>query len=317
MDLESPIDEVKENFSKDFYLKQWLLRPGAKSLAKFLSYFSLKSWPIKALQSLSLPFKIGIVSRLSFPAGTFISKVGRIKYAFDFRYDICKWTMFNLYESYDLKRTKKLIRRGDTCLDIGANFGVYALNFASLGADVHAFEPSTLFSNLLRKNASLNDFSSKLHIHQMAIADSPGRITITFYDETGTCEDLGRAGEKIFLSRQPEPIKEEVEQLSVDAFFEKQGLEHARLIKVDIDGGERALLAGASGVLAKAKADYFLLEYSQELADIFKYSIEDIVNIFAQYDYDFIKDKNYKKFTSGKWRGIPTINLLFKSPKAE
>src|SRR5580704_11964145 len=71
---------------------------------------------------------------------------------------------------------KKLIRRGDTVLDIGANLGMVTVQMASLvgsGGVVHAFEPNPRLVGLLRRALHRNRLPQvKLHEFGLGPAES-------------------------------------------------------------------------------------------------------------------------------------------------
>jgi FkbM family methyltransferase len=75
---------------------------------------------------------------------------------------------------------KKLVRRGLTVVDVGANIGIYSLHAARIvGGEgrVHSFEPVPKIHQILRDNMQVNGFleTGTVEFHQMALGDWAGR----------------------------------------------------------------------------------------------------------------------------------------------
>ena len=62
---------------------------------------------------------------------------------------------------------------GGLVLDVGANFGWYALYAATLGCRVVAWEPVPAFRAMLQLGAALNNVSHRVHIRDAALGDAP------------------------------------------------------------------------------------------------------------------------------------------------
>jgi len=71
----------------------------------------------------------------------------------------------------------KKVPPGAVCLSIGANIGIYPLQFAKWsGANgvVHAFEPNPTTANMLRRHVEMNDLQSQIHVYEQAVSSSCG-----------------------------------------------------------------------------------------------------------------------------------------------
>jgi len=71
---------------------------------------------------------------------------------------------------------RKLLRKGDVVVDVGANIGYYSLLFSRcVGTDghVYSFEPVPQLASALRKNADLNQFE-QITLSNLALSDHNG-----------------------------------------------------------------------------------------------------------------------------------------------
>ena len=77
----------------------------------------------------------------------------------------------------------RLIRPGDTVLDLGAHLGVYTLLGAAAtgpAGQVHAFEPNTRFAQLLGKSLAVNGFSPFARMHTVAVGAEAGETELRY-----------------------------------------------------------------------------------------------------------------------------------------
>jgi FkbM family methyltransferase len=131
---------------------------------------------------------------------------------------------------------------GMTIIDIGANVGVHALLFASKvapGGKVVAFEPTEFAYRKLVRNVSLNPQVDVTTVH-VALTDQPGPARMVNF----------RSSWPTFGPRRDGPSVVTFERL--DDWCERNTLGHVDLIKLDVDGNEYGVLAGAEALLARS-----------------------------------------------------------------
>ncbi|MBS0564819.1 MAG: FkbM family methyltransferase [Proteobacteria bacterium] len=133
---------------------------------------------------------------------------------------------------------------GDVCLDLGANLGAFTWRLAATGAHVHAYEPDPeTFARLAEAVGHLPNVT----LHQQAVGAASG--TVHLRRAIGYADDPGRwsqASSVVF--RQDDrfaPGTIAVEQLAFRDLL--AGLPHVALIKMDIEGSEREILADILG----------------------------------------------------------------------
>ena len=152
---------------------------------------------------------------------------------------------------------KRIVRTGDTVLDIGANYGAYSIlaaRLVGLRGNVHAFEPQLDLAVHLRRSATANRFSH-LTVHPVALSDRDGMAVLYgFAPDTGLASLTSPGSEN---SRTPVnvPIRRS------ENLFRELGLTSIRLVKIDTEKHEDRVLRGAEAFLRQHPADYILFEY--------------------------------------------------------
>lgn len=169
----------------------------------------------------------------------------------------------------------RLVGPSDVALDIGANFGQFTYRLAHLVGDdghVYAFEPHPAQrENLARVEATRPNVT----FHAVALSDAPGRAELVVPRVEGapdlalaTLEELPRDGEEA------DRVTVQVETLD-HLLADRNG--RVDFIKCDVEGHERAVLAGATGLL-EADAPTMLVEIEQ------RHQRGDIRETFARLD---------------------------------
>lgn len=130
------------------------------------------------------------------------------------------------------------LQPGDFALDIGANFGGYSYEMARLGARVIAFEPNPAMARAL---AGLR--IPDVDIRPCAVSDFDGEVMLHVPPGWGHVLATIRAdvlGDQHFQSVAVQAVTLDNADLPV-----------VRFIKIDVEGAEEAVLAGATQVIAR------------------------------------------------------------------
>jgi FkbM family methyltransferase len=131
---------------------------------------------------------------------------------------------------------------GDVFVDVGANIGYFALLGSRLvGSDgaVVAIEASPSNFELLRGNLELNR-ASNVRAVNVAAADKRGVVRI----HDGPPENRGLAST---VAPRGGSTSAEIQALPLPEILRDEELRRARVIKIDAEGGEPAILAGLLG----------------------------------------------------------------------
>jgi FkbM family methyltransferase len=135
---------------------------------------------------------------------------------------------------------RRLIRPGSRVVDIGANVGFVSYGM-SLDATVEAFEPMPLSLHHLR---ALATHRTRIHPHGVALSDVPGLATLYIPTVDGR-PDLEMARLDPLVGLQCDSMTVEVRTLDTYSFPD------VSLVKIDVEGHERAVLAGALQTIAR------------------------------------------------------------------
>jgi FkbM family methyltransferase len=148
---------------------------------------------------------------------------------------------------------------GSVGVDVGAAEGVYSLGMLLVngGGDVHAFEPNPHEIGILHK---IRRWYPRLAIHEVALSDQPG--TAEFRIPIVNGERLRGLGS---LSGAVTSISQRIDTYSVPvATHDDQHADATRvdMIKIDVEGHEDSVLAGADAVLRRHRPS-LLIEMEQ------------------------------------------------------
>ena len=129
-----------------------------------------------------------------------------------------------------------LIGRSHTILDVGANIGIAAVWLKTLlpDAELACVEPDPRNLPLARLNLGKNGISAK--IFECAVAPNSGRarLGIEVFKGKSSLEDAGLYPHESFI---------EVETRRIPEILDDLGWRHVDLLKMDIEGMERDILA--------------------------------------------------------------------------
>lgn len=150
----------------------------------------------------------------------------------------------------------RVIRPGMTVFDVGANIGDYTRLFSLLvgarGA-VHAFEPIPPIHHIL--TGAVSD-RANVRVHQVALGDKAGTREMTV-----VAGDFGQASLAVgdHVNEHAAASREtfHVRMVTLDELMGDHSLTPPDLIKIDVEGAERIVLAGAKTLIAAHKPVLF------------------------------------------------------------
>ncbi len=153
---------------------------------------------------------------------------------------------------------------GDIFWDIGANIGIYSI-YAALKNNVttFAFEPSGFNYGLLVEHIALNNMSDRVSTFCLAFGDKTGCTSLHMRNT-----DIGHAGNslnEVHLRDADATFKQATICYRIDDFIRQFALPVPHHIKLDVDGVEPWILAGAGNTLPQVKT--LLIEVEHENAD--------------------------------------------------
>ncbi|MFL6285990.1 MAG: FkbM family methyltransferase [Pyrinomonadaceae bacterium] len=141
---------------------------------------------------------------------------------------------------------RERVKPGAVCVDVGANVGVYVLQFAHWSAPsgrVIAFEPNPGALAVLRKHVRFNGLTGRVTVVPAAVSVSAGVATLYAADADG----MSRLGEpNSAIAERAREIN--VATVTLDEYCERERLAPDWLF-MDIEGFEIAALEGARNLI--------------------------------------------------------------------
>jgi len=172
--------------------------------------------------------------------------------------DFLDLSLNGVYEKFETECVKKIIKKGDVVLDIGANIGYYTLIFAKLVGEkgkVFAFEPEPDNFAILKKNVQVNSYKNVVLV-QKALSDEMGRAKLYLADEN-------KGDHRIFDSGD-ERIAIEIDVIRLDDYFKDfDGI--INFIKMDVQGTEHKVIKGMPLLLSKLTNLTIMAEFEPRL----------------------------------------------------
>ena len=168
-------------------------------------------------------------------------------------------------------------------IDVGANIGYFSLAAAAMGARVIAFEPMSRNARKLSKSIIRNKFHDRITLYQNAVWDEgrsfPLRLEATSITNQGNGQVL----------LQPHVIDENIEKYGVD-YVTTIALsdvvhEDIDVMKIDTEGTEGAVIAGAKRLICGFRVKHVILEFTEIRNRDDKYSAENMLRFMDSAGY--------------------------------
>jgi FkbM family methyltransferase len=152
-----------------------------------------------------------------------------------------------IWEPCETELFCRLIKSGNTVLDIGANIGYYSSIASRLVGDagkIFSFEPEQRNFEALDWNARNSEFDNIVTINQ-AVADYVGECSLHISPEN--------LGQHSVLDSIEHNAIETVSVTSIDDYF-ADNLPAINFIKIDVEGGEQKVLEGMKDIMTLNRA---------------------------------------------------------------
>ncbi len=232
---------------------------------------------------------------------------GAIKYLLWANEDIGKRMIFQgKYESNELLAFGRLIRKGDVCIDVGGNVGIFSLNFArycgELGS-VYVFEP-------LRKNQLVIELAVEINglrnvsIFPYALSNSDGEVVLEIPSIDGAYAFMRLADE----NNESRPLT--VRCLPLDGFIREQNIQRVDILKIDVEGAEKLVLDGGLELLRdpSRRPRVIMVELVDEFLARYGATVSEVLSMMHEIGYEafWANNSGDLKMFSGK-----DINKIF------
>ncbi len=158
------------------------------------------------------------------------------------------------YEPKNVEAIQKTVQEDDVAYDVGAHVGYFSVLMGDIvgsGGKVIAFEPRGLNLGYLQRHVSANNCHN-IEIVSKAVGDHSGHAKLETRTGSGTgyISDTG---------------DEDVEITSIDELVESGDLPPPTFLKIDVEGGEMAVLRGARKVIEAQRPRMILATHGDEI----------------------------------------------------
>jgi FkbM family methyltransferase len=163
---------------------------------------------------------------------------------------------------------------GMTVIDAGANIGQYALLASASvgpGGRVHAFEPHPVLHRVLGRNLRRARCANAV-AHRLALGGASGTRDLFLHP-------IGNAGATSLMPPDPDGARVprvRVRATTLDAHVEASQIRRVDLVKIDVEGAEREVLAGAARTLEANREIVLIVEFLRDNARRAGHTVEDL-----------------------------------------
>jgi len=192
--------------------------------------------------------------------------------------------MDGFWETWLTKCLVDFVKPGDTCIDIGANFGYYSVLMSALAGDkgqTIAIEPNPDVCRLLRSSSGIN--SPGFRVAEVAASNTNGHVVLNIPQTLfGDASIIDRADGK-----KEKRNKVKVEAIMLDELMERMSVSKVNMIKMDVEGAEPMVFEGMRKTIENNPGLKIIIEYSPHLYSDAKGFTE---YLFANFTVNRIKD---------------------------
>ena len=174
----------------------------------------------------------------------------------------------------------RMLKKGDTFVDVGANVGYFTLIAASLVGNegrVIAFEPDPVTFSYLEKNVRLNGLDN-VTLVQKAASNESGTLQLFIAAEN-------KGDHRIYQTDEGRTAID-VEAVSLDDYFDGDP-RPLNVVKIDTQGAEGVILDGMGKTLDANSELILALEFWPGAFARMGYEAADIVKLLRSHDYHF------------------------------
>jgi FkbM family methyltransferase len=174
--------------------------------------------------------------------------------------DLVDWYTYFGFRNDSLSALYRLTREGAVVVDVGANNGLVTLNLAKRAGSsgrVISFEPDRDTFGRLERNVALNG-ARNVTLENIALGRAKGkaRWITPRQDNAGMNRMAGGPG--VNDVDDVADASREVDVTTLDHYFENRPIERLDLIKIDVEGREADVIAGAELTLARFQPVLFV-----------------------------------------------------------
>jgi FkbM family methyltransferase len=153
------------------------------------------------------------------------------------------------FEPRETRFVRNHLKPGGVALDIGANLGYYTLMFAEAVGEhgcVYSFEPMPELFDSLQQSVAKNDLQDRVTAFKVALSERAAEVELCFAPGSPNW-----GGAFVMGPNETVPAGHEVQKVPAHALDEILDLPRCDFIKIDVEGAEPLVIAGAAEALTR------------------------------------------------------------------
>src|SRR5918995_3384481 len=189
-------------------------------------------------------------------------------------FEMAYWPYKRFYEAGPIAPLRQLITPGSCVVDVGANIGYFTLYFASWmqnGGKVLAIEPEAVNYARLQRAVSRAGLDSIVEIVCVAAAETVGDGLLEINPIHPGDHKLGTSGVSVAIT-------------TIDTLLAGRGWPEVSLLKIDVQGAEARVLAGARETIDRF-GPTLLIEVSDDGLRQYGSSAEELILTLCKRQY--------------------------------
>ena len=200
-----------------------------------------------------------------------------LKFPLDVPYSRLLFT--HVYEQGTTEFIQQFLHQDDVIFDIGANIGYITL-LAATSAEagkVYSFEPLPKTFERLAQNVGFNPHLDNITILNRAVSDENGHVILNSF------ENLHHGHSSISKLDRNDHVEYRVASTTIDNFVDEMNLQRLDFMKIDVEGAERLVFAGAKNTLANLEPTV-LIEMNEETANANGFQCHELLEFLSSID---------------------------------
>ncbi len=164
-----------------------------------------------------------------------------------------------IFEADNVRLLQELVRPGSCFFDVGANIGLMSAPVLRTVPDVRvvSFEPSPNTLPYLQRTIEQSSFGDRWTLIPKAVGMEMGQVTFSVANPENGPFDGIKSTRRVDEARQVT-----VEATTIDHEWEQLGRPGVSVMKIDVEGGELAVLQGAVACLKQCRP-FIMLEWNK------------------------------------------------------
>lgn len=169
---------------------------------------------------------------------------------------VCGALTLGVYENDEIAFFERILEPEMVFVDVGANVGLYtalALRRMHPPGQIVCVEPDPVSTTFLKQTISANQNGQEVSLHQLALSDKQGEVLLYKNPENN--------GDNRIYSDPLCPDGISVSSDTLDNLLQRAGITEINLIKIDVQGAEAKVVAGALSSLRKSNDCVMMTEF--------------------------------------------------------